>query len=305
MSKAITEQREAIGDKMKKISSGKRWQKRSEAPAEAAETRALLRSQKQQQQWKNNVITAKNWTSITEVQIKNTADTVQRLNELGIQAKNDTLTDQDSKIIAKEVNSLLEGLVTKAKAKSRGKYVFSGTYSEKSPIEVTRNSDGDITAVNANGEINTWDSKKVQVDEASVRDYGALAGGKQGIFMDETHDPTDGDLEPNGSIFDAAIKLRDTLESGNAPDDSTLDAVQQGLDRVTQGLVSNGVNQNFFGKLEEDFLSMESYTQKTISELQNTDIARVSVQLNQLRSSLQASMQMTSMNQGLSLTNYL
>ncbi len=306
----MADQQHRLGKVQQQISSGRKWQDRSEAPADAAETRTLLRQQNDQKQWQSNVGAASHWTKATEARLQGLTDNIQRIHELGVQTINGPHTKAERKVVAKEVNEMLESLVTKAESKFQGNYLFSGTRSDVSPIDVTRNADGKITAVKANfsndiDSMDNWQQREVQVNKATERKYGALAGGNKGVFMDTGHNPADGDLEPGSSIFDAAIKLRDTLEAGDVPDESLVGDIQKGLERATHAMVENGVNSSTFEDIEKRFQEIEASSNETIDEIRNTDVAQASVRLSELQSSLQATMRMTVNSQQLSLSNYL
>lgn len=305
LSRAIQGQTERLGEVQKKISSGRRWGERSEEPADASESRVLERQQGRIDQWKDNVTAANNFTKVTEGHLQSVTDNIQHLQELAVRGVNETTDDQVKQNLAKEIDSVIEDLVTISQEQFNGKYVFSGTYSDSPPISVTRDADGQITEVNANSNIEDWEKRSVQVHESSTRHFGALAGGKEGVFMDSAHDPSDGDLEPAGSIFDAALELRNTLQAGDTPSDSNVESLEKGLKRVTQGLVSNGVSQSSFEDMEERYQETTDSLNETLDKISGTDIAKASIQLNELRSSLMATMRMTSMTQDLNLAKYL
>jgi flagellar hook-associated protein 3 FlgL len=108
------------------VSSGKRLNRPSDNPPDAQQAIKYNQTLASVGQYLRNVQTAQNATATAETALASAGDTIQRLKELSLEAKNDTLSAQDRQSILSEVNQLADQLVSLANTRNGDDYVFSG-----------------------------------------------------------------------------------------------------------------------------------------------------------------------------------
>ena len=112
LSDGIVSTRDRINTLQVQIASGKLYRNKSEAPAEAADVDALERVKRLNNLWQENISHAKTWAGVTEGQLTEATDIIQRVNELAVMSRDATSnTDAQLSNIAGELDGLLEQLV--------------------------------------------------------------------------------------------------------------------------------------------------------------------------------------------------
>jgi len=133
------------------ISTGKKVNRPSDAPAG---TRRILNIRSEEfrlDQYASNVQTATQTMNFNSSTLQNTANVLQRIQELTMQGVNATTDQNGRNIIASEINQLVESILQNANATRSSRYIFAGTATKTIPFEATRNSNGEISAVTYKG----------------------------------------------------------------------------------------------------------------------------------------------------------
>lgn len=116
------------------VSSGKEIEFASDNPYIAVKSIKLHNSLKMIDQYQKNITEAKGYMEYAETTMRSINDVISRARELAVYAANGTLTDQDRKKIAAEVNQLLERVVNLSNEKYNGKALFAGFETIKEPF---------------------------------------------------------------------------------------------------------------------------------------------------------------------------
>lgn len=142
-----------LNDLNEQLSSGKLFQKPSDAPIKVSDSMNYKSQLNRNSQFQRNLNQAENWLNTTESALKSGTEVVQRARELTIYAANDSMTSDDRKMVAKEMKELRDELIDISNAKLGDSYIFSGQNTETKPFEVTNNGIGNH--VEYQGDTNT------------------------------------------------------------------------------------------------------------------------------------------------------
>lgn len=117
------------------IYSGKKIRLPSEDPVVAMRGMGYRTELVEAEQYKRNASDIWNWMDHADDVLDKGTKVMQRMEYLGVQAANDTLTDDERVSIMKEVEQLREQMIDIANTQVNGRYIFNGTDTDKPPIE--------------------------------------------------------------------------------------------------------------------------------------------------------------------------
>ncbi len=86
------------------------------------------------EQFQTNIVDAKERLDVSYSSMDQVVDALHRSRELALQASNGTMTAFDRKVIATEIEQMIERVYDISLTKSKGEYVFSGTNVESRPF---------------------------------------------------------------------------------------------------------------------------------------------------------------------------
>ena len=144
-----------------KISSGKELVRPSDDTGKLRDIEVLRFNLQKLSSFDDNLHYLKGRLDLEETVLGTGSDILIRMNELALQASNDTLTETDRRIIATEVSTLRDELLAIANTRDvESNYIFSGSRSETPPYELDLNS----------GEVSySGDSQKISLDISATR----------------------------------------------------------------------------------------------------------------------------------------
>ena len=116
------------------MTTGKKILKPSDDPVIAMNGMRYRSETVEIEQFKRNLNEGFNWMENADSALNETGNVLQRIRELTVQASNDSYTPSEIKNIADEIGSLQKHLVTLAGTKVGDTYIFSGTDTDKKPI---------------------------------------------------------------------------------------------------------------------------------------------------------------------------
>ena len=125
------------------LATGERFSNPSEDPIAAVSVLDYDESLKTTKQYMLNANVAKTRLDITEISLGDFNEKLQRARQLTVQSANDTVNNQDRKIIAQELRLIRDGLVELANSKDPdGEYLFAGYQGRTVPFVL--NADGEF-----------------------------------------------------------------------------------------------------------------------------------------------------------------
>src|SRR5690625_1129709 len=116
------------------ITTGKKIRRPSEDPVVAMKGITYRTEVAEVEQFRRNASEVWTWMDHSDDVLDKATKAIQRIEELAIQAANDTYSDDERRSIQEEVKELRDQLVDLANTRVNGKYIFSGTYTDEPRI---------------------------------------------------------------------------------------------------------------------------------------------------------------------------
>ena len=258
-----------------KLSSGKRINRPSDDPSGARKVLGLKTEELKFQQFSENTEIAKERMNYTFNSLENIQDILNKIKELGIQASNDTLGQSERKIIASELNELLESVLQFTNTDNDGRYIFAGTKTSTMPFSAMRDSSGRISSVAYAG-----NNEEISYQIGPNTDIQINVPGGT-IFQDK-------------SLFSTLISMRDALES-SAFDSTAFLNLRNTLDTATDALsteiTSFGAKANRLELTSQSLENLRITLKELISYTEDADVASLIMDLKNQENILQSSLQ--------------
>ena len=212
-----------------KVATGKKVLKASDDPVAAA-TISFVRDQKVMlDRFATNIDRAQTRLTLTENVVAESVNLLTRAYELGIQAKNDTLTAVDRRAISFEISQIRESMMSLANSKDvNGNYLFAGYRTNIQPF--VSNEAGEVTFAGDRG------VHSVQISD-SLRANTGLDGADVFMRVD-----IDGTTKP---FFDVLTSMERELQGGTINNDTVaelnacIDHFAVNQTRVEHGSISS------------------------------------------------------------------
>ena len=229
-------------------------------------------------QFNRNASRAENINNTTIAQLNNFIDISDRVSEIATLA-NDTKGEEGLRAYAEEIDELIEHALQSANARFSGEYIFGGVASGSEPFAANKDADGKIV-VGAGAAI-------TYVGAEDGPEFHLSESGKIAPF-------TTGDTNRQfGDFINRMVTLRDAMQSGtpNAVTDSIRGDLEESEDELIFSLSRQGSIQMRI-QFDTD-LNAQRFTdlENNISAEADIDLAQTVVQLTQVQTAYQASLQ--------------
>ena len=281
------------------LSTGKKMLTPSDDAVAVARSLDLNQGIKQTEQYQGNINVARQRLSLEDGVLQNATEVLHKIKELGVQGLNATNSPSDRVIIATEMESLNEHLVSLANTRNaNGEYLFSGFKSATQPFSKD--------ALNVGAYIYTGDtnSRTIQISENRQ-----IADGDHGenVFGIPMGGPLPATVPAPGSItniFEAIDRFAADMKS-NTPNSASLDDISSALNKILTVEASVGARLNALDNQEEINADFVLNMKTVLSATEYLDYAEAISKFNQQTVSLQAAQQAFTQVKKLSLFNYL
>jgi flagellar hook-associated protein 3 FlgL len=248
-----------MGQLQDQLATGKKITKPSDDPVVAMKGMFYRSNLTSIEQYKRNLSELYLWMDNSEAGIDQANQGLQRVRELTLQGKNGTLSDEDKKAVAVEIEQIKMDLVGVAETKVAGRYIFHGTDVGKSPIKDGKPADGSAPQVADN------------LTSATIGTYNVEVS--QGVSLKANINP--GNVFSQ-KLFDTVHNIQKALESG---DTSTLDTELGNLDNVMETLSAErselGARYNRLEMIDDRLGQQEVVANRILSDNEDADIERV------------------------------
>jgi flagellar hook-associated protein 3 FlgL len=199
------------------------------------------------------------WSSAADTSLQNVMSSLQRVQELTVQASNGTESSTDLSSTADEVDQLADAIKQEANTQYNGQYIFSGTASSTQPYS---NSTGDTFQGNTAAvtrQIGPGSTLQVNVDISSVLGSGTSAN--------------------DGKLLDTLRSISADLRSGNSAavaDLSTnqLTNLQSSLSSLTQVQANVGATQNRLTLAGDRITGLQNNDTQALSNDEDVNMAQ-------------------------------
>jgi flagellar hook-associated protein 3 FlgL len=269
----------ALNSAEQQLSTGYRVNQASDAPAEVGDifvARAALSSENQTIQNLNavqaNVQAGDNGVQ-TAVQLLQNAMT------LGSEGASSTVTQAQQNALATQVQSVLSQLVGISATQVNGVYIFGGDASGSAPYQL------DPTSPTGVDQLTTAQATAQTADPTGITFQTSMTAQQLFDAQDTLGNPT-----PQNA-FAALNNLQLALQSGNVTNiTAAISNIQTASDYVNQQLGFYGAAENRITSAIDLTQKFQVQTQTQLSNLQDTDMTSVAVQVTQETTALNAAM---------------
>ncbi|MDK2930493.1 MAG: flagellar hook-associated protein 3 FlgL [Bacillota bacterium] len=261
LSRDIAQQLARMQKLSEDISTGKRVRKPSDDPIAASRGLAIRALRAGVAQHKINIGDAKDWLSATERALMKAQEVFENAADAALRAGNSTLSDDERRALAQDVDGLISELVDLANTQYDGRYIFAGLKTLTRPFVLTKNAGTPSYTVTYEG---ADGSKQIEVEPGTTMQVNTNGGE---AFMQ-------GIAEAGGmNVFQILVALRDHLLAGDASatfqDDiaSDIAATQAAQDRILNLVTGIGAKVRRLDrasmKLSQDEVELEALLSNT------------------------------------------
>jgi flagellar hook-associated protein 3 FlgL len=166
------------------VSSGKRINTLSDDPVALVQTLSIRSSLSNMEQLGRNIATGRTWLNAGETTLESVKELIVDAKVLGIQMVNGTMGDSERLGAAKQVEGILEHMVSLANTTVNGQYLFSGTATDRKPFQIEFDGEGNPIGVPYSGNADPFTVKIGQEIHVPVGHNGEEVFGNSlsGIF---------------------------------------------------------------------------------------------------------------------------
>ena len=269
------------------ISTGKKVNRPSDAPAGARLILSIRSETFRLDQYASNVQAATQSLNFNASTLESTANVLQRIQELTMQGVNATTDSDGRKIIAFEINQLVESILQSANSTRSGRYVFAGTATKTVPFEATRNSNGDISAV-------TYKGNREKIE------YPVGAGATVQVNQ------TGNEIFISNKLFSSIINIRDSFASGSATAaQNELDNLNNAHTSILNAIAKAGGVANTLELTGNRITDIKLSLNEMLATTESGDIVELVLKLKEQENIYQASLASGSIIFNTSILNYL
>jgi flagellar hook-associated protein 3 FlgL len=268
-----------------KLASQKKINRPSDNPVGAASAIGYRNLLSQVDQYGRNLNTGKSWMDSSESALSQSQDLVTRAKEIAVQMANATQSAENRRNMATEVGHLLDQAISLGNTQVGGRYIFAGYQTGTTPF--VRFNNGTIDTAQYNGDGNDF--------QVAIGQGETLAVGRNGqtVFMDST-------------LFDTLGGLKLALETNDVTGiQQALTGLDGSLDHFNDQLADVGARANRLETRQGILQTMTLNFTEQLSQIEDADIAEMSIELKQVEMAYQAALMTTARVGNLSLTDYM
>jgi flagellar hook-associated protein 3 FlgL len=290
----MNRQQSKIAEMQAKLASGKQIVKPSDDSEKSAVIQRLQTAIDRQSVYERSLDTAENRLASEESALMSSERILQRIRQLAVQSNTDTLSVDDKEILANEITSLREELLSLANTQdANGNYVFAGSNVQAKAFDV--NADGDI--------IYQGDKTQTSVDISDQRRLVLNRAGDE-VFMSVDRE-VDGDTQ-NISFFRV---IDDFAQALTTDDEDALNLGLEEISSITEGMGASiadlGSRISTVNNQREILEDTNLRYQDLLSNAQDLDYATAVTKLSAELLSLEAAQASFAKISQLSLFNYI
>jgi flagellar hook-associated protein 3 FlgL len=225
---------------------------------------------------------------------------ISKANEIAASVDGTTSTTEMSSY-ASEIGGIIQQAVQLANTQdSQGNYIYGGTNVSTPPFAATTDSNGNVTAVNYQGNSSVAQSEIAPGVTISAQTLGAnsTGSGPRGLITDSRY---------GADLFNHLISLQNDLSSGNAGAVNSTDVPQlaKDEDNIAYQVGSNGVMQSTLSNTSSVATQQGANLTTQMSNDTSANLATTLSNLQQTQTSYQAALQSGVMVMQLSLLDFL
>lgn len=283
------------------VSSGLKVAAPSDDPAAMENTLNYQAQNAAQTQYSSNISTLQSRATSVGDTLQSLQTIASRVGEIATLASDETKSQAELNNYADEVNQLINqaAQLVNTKDPSTGHYLFGGTASGQLPFTVTKDTDGNVSAVtyNGNSSVNQIEVAPGSTMSVDIPGSNTTGSGVSGLVADS---------QSGADLFNHLIALAGDLKSGNfagiSGDGMNL---QKDDDHLLYQVSFNGAIQSRLATAATFAGNHSQALDKMISDTSSADLVQTMVQLSQAQTAYQAALQSGVKIMQLSILNYL
>lgn len=165
-----------LGKLQEQINTGKKVTRPSDDPVTAMKGISYRTELNNVEQFSRNIGEAYNWLDTTDDTFDKIGSTLQRANELMVQASSDTSTPEDREKINSELQQLREHIQNLANTKIGDRYIFSGTKTTTAPFDKDAGYDLNVDdpAFQKSIDIEVFDGINLKVNTSPIKLFNEI-----------------------------------------------------------------------------------------------------------------------------------
>jgi len=289
ISEDVPELQRNISRLREQISSGTRVSRPSDAPDTFAVAEQMETLGNRLARHEESIEAARPFVDRTQQELEGLAELFTQARENGVQAANDSMSDEDREAIAQELESLKAEVVDRLNTQHNGEFLFAGNRTDTQPF----NQDGTV-----NG--GTPDDFAGLRKRPIGRDQKLTVN----ITGKELHQ-VDGD--PNKTITGALDGLIEAVRPNNGTNDiqTALADVENAQDHVINKGAKAGTIERRLSAAKDQLKAAKLNVESRRSNVEDTNFAKTVSELQQKQTQLQAALRATASSQQTSLVDFL
>jgi flagellar hook-associated protein 3 FlgL len=267
------------------IASGKKILRPSDDPLSLVNAMQVKTAAAQLDQYSRNMESARPWLSMAESALSQTIDLIGQARELAVQMTSSTQDADTRAMAATEVDGLINQAISLANSQVGGRYIFAGYSTGTAPF--SRVTVGGIDTAQYDGDTNTFQTLIAQGE--------TLAVGKNGetVWMDS-------------GLFDALGNLKAALENNDVTGiGQQLDSLVTAEDYLNNQLADVGARSQRVENRQSVVDALNLNFQERISNLEDSDLAGLLIDLNTREMSYQAALSTAARIHEMTLLDYM
>lgn len=197
----IVRKQNELADTQEQISSGKKINRPSDAPAETSHLLTMKESLSRLDQYTNNTAIAESQLNMEETAIASTTSALNRVRELALRAQNSGVNEDFREEINAEAKLILDEIYGLANSKdSFGNYLFSGSNTDQTPFSA-----GTPTIYNGSDETNKMDislNRSIHTGDSGIDVFMRIREGNGDFQTSASNSNTGTGIVSKGSVTD-------------------------------------------------------------------------------------------------------
>ena len=260
-----------------RLSSGKKISRPVDDPSGAVKSMTQKSAINSIEQYQRNVDNVDSFVGSTDVALDHLTSTLQRINELTVQALNETNTQTSRDAIASEIGELVDEIVSLGNTKIGNRYIFGGFQTTEPPFKAYKgNGDssvggpgGDLTDVNGNLRAGINDTQITKVDYIGDNN-------KMQVEIDDnvklSYNITG--EEAFKDVIGVVMKLRDDILKGDtATLNNSLDNLQEEITHSLEKRAEIGSKMNRVDRTKRKLEDQKIHTTELLANIEDVDLA--------------------------------
>ncbi|TQS74830.1 flagellar hook-associated protein FlgL [Ornithinibacillus gellani] len=244
-----------LGKYMEQLNTGKKVHKPSDDPVIVMKGMSYRSEVSRIGQYMRNTGEVHNWMDNSDAALDKATKTLQKLQELAVQASNDTYDAEARSSIAEEAAQLKEHLISIANTSVNGKYIFNGTNTTEKPYDPDGNKQDSFNA----------DTVLIEIAPGVT-----LEANVNGDRVFGTPEGTD-----EGNVFEVIDTFINRLTNEEGDISASIEDLEASLNQVINARADLGARMNRLDLIEDRLSEQELVATNMMSKNEDIDYEKV------------------------------